>query len=242
MASNEIFLLHICPNCSGRIEFPSHGLGEEIDCPHCTHRTVLREQKQPQIQHAAETRRSLLPIGVVAAVAVLALFALGTLLFAGKEKQKARQEMKAELVALKVGLRDGLSLTEIRSQRKKLNVVFELKKNQLPAGFSLARLNLCLEASGYFWEREIKGSVYLIKHIDATWMQSIIAVERAPKSTREIEDLENRWEKFYLNLAKLALARDAHDPFEVEWDVKAFTRKSLERCGEEVEQLLAKLE
>jgi hypothetical protein len=31
-----------CPNCSGRIEFPVHGLGEEVACPHCQQSIVLR--------------------------------------------------------------------------------------------------------------------------------------------------------------------------------------------------------
>ena len=30
-----------CKSCGNRIEFPSHGVGEEIDCPHCGKKTTL---------------------------------------------------------------------------------------------------------------------------------------------------------------------------------------------------------
>ncbi|HEY5505187.1 MAG TPA: hypothetical protein VIK28_08510, partial [Sedimentisphaerales bacterium] len=30
-----------CPYCSGLIEFPEHGAGEMIDCPHCKRAIVL---------------------------------------------------------------------------------------------------------------------------------------------------------------------------------------------------------
>lgn len=46
-ASDGVFLLHICPHCSGRIEFPDHGAGEAILCPHCGQRTVLRRDDTP---------------------------------------------------------------------------------------------------------------------------------------------------------------------------------------------------
>lgn len=113
MAATENFLIHICPHCSGRIEFPAHGVGEEIDCPHCARRTVLREHKQPKpetpqpAQQVSGGRRSILPIAVVGVVVVLAVLVIGALFFTAKERQKARDDVKTELIALKVGIREG---------------------------------------------------------------------------------------------------------------------------------------
>ena len=234
MAAPENFLLHICPHCSGRIEFPSHGVGDEIDCPHCGRRTVLREHKQtkPETQQpnqqAIGGRRSMLPIAAIGGVVVLAVFVIGALFLAAKEKQKARQDVKTELIAFKVGLRDGLTLADIRSQRKKLNVVFELNKTQLPSNFSLTGLNLYLEASDYFWGKQSGYTRSVIYKLDAMWMEVVL------KS-------DDPSDKVYLTSTKIAQSSDI-GRFESEWSPKLFVRKSLTRCGEEVEKLLAQLE
>ena len=34
-----------CVHCRGRIEFPAHGVGEWITCPHCSETTVLRRRR-----------------------------------------------------------------------------------------------------------------------------------------------------------------------------------------------------
>lgn len=109
-----------------------------------------------------------------------------------------------------------------------MNVVFELKKNQLPSNFSLAGLNFYLEASDYFWEKQINGYTYSIRKLDATLMEIVL---------KQDDPLD----KVYLTCAKLALASDT-GRFDMEWNAKLFVRKSLTRCGEEVEKLLAKLE
>jgi hypothetical protein len=33
-----------CVHCRGKIEFPAHGVGEWIQCPHCSETTVLRKR------------------------------------------------------------------------------------------------------------------------------------------------------------------------------------------------------
>lgn len=33
-----------CVHCRGKIEFPAHGVGEWIECPHCSETTVLRKR------------------------------------------------------------------------------------------------------------------------------------------------------------------------------------------------------
>ena len=40
--SNSYFLT-FCQHCDGSIEFPAHGLGEKVDCPHCGREIDLRE-------------------------------------------------------------------------------------------------------------------------------------------------------------------------------------------------------
>jgi hypothetical protein len=36
-----------CWHCDGKIEFPKHGVGQEIQCPHCSTSIVLTETEQP---------------------------------------------------------------------------------------------------------------------------------------------------------------------------------------------------
>ncbi len=51
--SGHKFLVCKCPSCQGGIEFPSHGIGESIQCPHCSDwmhlsiaRPVLRKPRR----------------------------------------------------------------------------------------------------------------------------------------------------------------------------------------------------
>lgn len=41
MNEDGVFVKSACTNCGGSIEFPEHGLGETIDCPHCGEKIEL---------------------------------------------------------------------------------------------------------------------------------------------------------------------------------------------------------
>ena len=42
--SEESFLIAACDHCGGHIEFPAHGVGAKVACPHCANETVLVEE------------------------------------------------------------------------------------------------------------------------------------------------------------------------------------------------------
>jgi hypothetical protein len=39
-----------CPECSGKVEFPAHGIGEEIECPHCQIPFALYDESEDSQQ------------------------------------------------------------------------------------------------------------------------------------------------------------------------------------------------
>ena len=41
------FLTCLCNSCSGKIEFPAHGVGEAVECPHCGLMTKLYKMYEP---------------------------------------------------------------------------------------------------------------------------------------------------------------------------------------------------
>lgn len=36
-----------CPNCKGRFNFPAHGLGQQVPCPHCGNPVTLQATRNP---------------------------------------------------------------------------------------------------------------------------------------------------------------------------------------------------
>jgi len=40
------YLISVCDNCAGRIEFPDEGVGEEVECPHCGVQTKLHDPSE----------------------------------------------------------------------------------------------------------------------------------------------------------------------------------------------------
>lgn len=230
MSTPENFLLHVCPHCAGHIEFPTHGIGEEIECPHCGRRTILQQQKQLKQKHQLNTgRRSVIPFVAAGIALILAVGFGGNLFSVAKERHKARQAVKVELIALKVGLRDGLSLADVRAQRNKVNVVFELNKKDLPSTFSITILNIYLETAGYFWERQIENSAYRrVSEIDVLRMEMVL-------------DKKDELDAVYLKSAEVALEINKSWA-DMDFNPNFFVTKSLTKCAKEVERLLAKLE
>jgi hypothetical protein len=47
MSQPESFAKCACEHCGGRIEFPVHGAGQKISCPHCNWPTLLLTQSAP---------------------------------------------------------------------------------------------------------------------------------------------------------------------------------------------------
>ncbi|MCX6897340.1 MAG: hypothetical protein NT105_01450 [Verrucomicrobia bacterium] len=49
VAQDTEFLNGKCPSCQGHFEFPKHGLGQTVECPHCRALITLLEQKEETI-------------------------------------------------------------------------------------------------------------------------------------------------------------------------------------------------
>ena len=57
--SKDGYLTNHCQHCGGGVEFPGHGVGAEIECPHCQH--LMRLVTPPESKTAALSAGQLLP-------------------------------------------------------------------------------------------------------------------------------------------------------------------------------------
>jgi hypothetical protein len=157
-------------------------------------------------------------LGVGAVIAVLNLNA----------KASARKEIRSELMQFKVSIQNGLTVDTLRDHKNKLAVCYELNKAMLPKSFSLASLNLYIDTSEHFWQRTSVSRRGGISGADALCIKAVL-VEGDP-----VDDV-------YLKAADIALSTNSKF-FAFEWEPKVFTKKSLSRCGDEVEKLLKTVE
>jgi hypothetical protein len=98
------FLKCACANCGGRIEFPAHGVGSTIPCPHCNFPTEL--VLETPVVATAVARRSkkwFIAGAVILAVGAIAITAI--LVTARRLMDKAREKNEAERRALVTALR-----------------------------------------------------------------------------------------------------------------------------------------
>ena len=117
---NSEFYKMSCPNCGGGIEFPEHGLGSQIKCPHCQKPVVLKQQL------LATVRVSFRPswfaptvIGSVvgAGVAVVTLILLAVFLFGGTPTVQNSDSPAQNPISLQDDLKALQKLTSVNSQQ-----------------------------------------------------------------------------------------------------------------------------
>jgi hypothetical protein len=87
---NPEFYKISCPNCGGGIEFPEHGLGSQIECPHCRKPIVLKQQ----LLATSRISKQKLVFGMLAAMCLAAMVVFGWNKFSKeKEIEKAKSEI-----------------------------------------------------------------------------------------------------------------------------------------------------
>lgn len=74
MPQPESFAKCACQHCGGRIEFPRHGAGQKITCPHCDQPTLLYLGQTTRVATGGErvARKRVYPAFAVAAVIAVA--------------------------------------------------------------------------------------------------------------------------------------------------------------------------
>jgi len=75
MPQPESFAKCVCQHCGGHIEFPAHGAGQKIDCPHCKWPTMLSVSKAPSVEVGggrAARKRVYMAFAIAAGVVVAA--------------------------------------------------------------------------------------------------------------------------------------------------------------------------
>jgi hypothetical protein len=74
MSQPESFAKCICQHCGGHIEFPVHGVGQTISCPHCNWPTILLSGKAAPVEVGGgrATRKKIYLAFAIAAVVVAA--------------------------------------------------------------------------------------------------------------------------------------------------------------------------
>lgn len=99
------FIKSNCRVCGGSIEFPTHGLGEWIDCPHCSSKIQLSQTgllirtfwwlRNRWLQFPDFTRKWALVLAAVITVCGTALYIYTD--FKAQIKERAKQEEAAEI-------------------------------------------------------------------------------------------------------------------------------------------------
>ena len=59
--SEDAYLTNHCQHCDGGIEFPQHGVGAEIECPHC--KRSIRLVMPPELEAAVPSAGQPVPEG-----------------------------------------------------------------------------------------------------------------------------------------------------------------------------------
>jgi hypothetical protein len=133
---NSEFYKMSCPKCGGGIEFPEHGLGSQIECPHCRTPIVLKQQLlvtvwiSPRSPWLAPT---VFGSVVGAGVAVVTLILLSFVLFWETPALQKPASLQDDLKVL-------LELTSINSQqisKKKLQALVDDIKIRVPSSADL---------------------------------------------------------------------------------------------------------
>lgn len=84
--SDTHYLKGPCQHCGGSIEFPSHGMGLAIDCPHCAQKTVLAAPTAatppplPAMAPASSGKKKSPLLWIASGVSVLAVVGVGGML------------------------------------------------------------------------------------------------------------------------------------------------------------------
>jgi|ERR1039457_727623 hypothetical protein len=105
---NSKFYKMSCPSCGGGIEFPAHGIGELIDCPHCQ-KPVCLEVVRPQ------SARKIWPICLVI-LATIFISSLATLVIVHRKPPppppppKDFMQLKRDLIELNQALQSGTDI------------------------------------------------------------------------------------------------------------------------------------
>jgi hypothetical protein len=135
----EQYIKTLCPFCDGSIEFPEHGVGEMIDCPHCQSQIVLRQiapKEKPQRTHWLK------PSHVIAIICVL--FVCGTILYVRRDSQ-AQKAQGWQAPADEIVKSDPLGI-ESKNERKLTEAQVGLKKPD-PLGWETAPTPLTIAPS-----------------------------------------------------------------------------------------------
>jgi hypothetical protein len=86
----------------------------------------------------------------------LVLIVAGICLFTWNQRRQAHAAMRTQLVVLGVSIGKGVTLLDLEQMDKDVHVAFELNRAHLPKGFSLARLDLKLEAAEYWFKSRME--------------------------------------------------------------------------------------
>lgn len=142
---------------------------------------------------------------------------------AASERQAALNEIRKSLVALKIAVRDGTTLEDLRKASNALSASVELHRKHFDPE-NLNGLHLYIKGAEFFWTQSHASFEYATS-VQATWMLRIL------KPSNPEDDLH------------LAILREA-DPkrlIRIDWFPRQYVRKALARAYDEILSIEAKL-
>jgi len=152
-----------CRYCANNVEFGEDQLGQQATCPHCGNAMILARPPAPEwneptaepVPLRAKRQSPLTIAGLVALIFVCwLLYSFGQ---TNTHKKQVKKDFKNQLITLRVSIKEGISLTELRRKKTDLNAFFEINKGTLAdyAG-NMERINYSLNGWVLVWELKIR--------------------------------------------------------------------------------------